>query len=47
MRGRFSPGALVDEWCERHLLARIHRNTLGKLRREIEPVEPTSVPACT
>ncbi len=39
MRGRFSPGAAVDEWCERHLLARIHRNTLGKLRREIEPVE--------
>ncbi|MDI1253583.1 DEAD/DEAH box helicase [Thermomonas sp.] len=39
MRGRFSPGAPQDEWCERHLLARIHRNTLGKLRREIEPVE--------
>ena len=39
MRGRFSPGALQDEWCERHLLARIHRNTIGKLRREIEPVE--------
>ncbi|MEO6155662.1 MAG: DEAD/DEAH box helicase [Thermomonas sp.] len=39
MRGRFSPDAAHDEWCERHLLARIHRNTLGKLRREIEPVE--------
>lgn len=39
MRGRFSPGAPQDEWCERHLLARIHRNTIGKLRREIEPVE--------
>ena len=39
MRGRFSPGAPNDEWCERHLLARIHRNTMGKLRREIEPVE--------
>ncbi len=39
MRGRFSPGAQQDEWCERHLLARIHRNTIGKLRREIEPVE--------
>ena len=39
MRGRFSPGASNDEWCERHLLARIHRNTMGKLRREIEPVE--------
>ncbi|MGV8942584.1 DEAD/DEAH box helicase [Thermomonas sp.] len=39
MRGRFSPGAAQDEWCERHLLARIHRNTIGRLRREIEPVE--------
>jgi ATP-dependent Lhr-like helicase len=39
MRGRFTPGAMGDEWCERHLLARIHRNTLGRLRREIEPVE--------
>ena len=28
-----------DEWCERQLLARIHRNTLGRLRREIEPVD--------
>jgi ATP-dependent Lhr-like helicase len=36
--GRFSPGATQDEWCERHLLARIHRYTLGRLRREIEPV---------
>jgi ATP-dependent Lhr-like helicase len=26
------------EWCNRRLLARIHRATLGKLRREIEPV---------
>ncbi|HTA65055.1 MAG TPA: DEAD/DEAH box helicase [Xanthomonadaceae bacterium] len=26
------------EWCERHLLARIHRYTIGRLRREIEPV---------
>ena len=25
-------------WCERRLLARIHRYTLDKLRREIEPV---------
>ncbi|SDH71292.1 ATP-dependent helicase Lhr and Lhr-like helicase [Pseudomonas benzenivorans] len=38
LRGRFSPGALEEEWCERHLLARIHRYTVGRLRREIEPV---------
>ncbi|MCB1578590.1 MAG: hypothetical protein KDI81_15030 [Xanthomonadales bacterium] len=39
MRGRFSPGSEIEEWCERHLLARIHRYTLKRLRREIEPVE--------
>ncbi|PNE54751.1 ATP-dependent DNA helicase [Paraburkholderia fungorum] len=39
MRGRFSPGASEEEWCERHLLARIHRYTVKRLRREIEPVE--------
>jgi ATP-dependent Lhr-like helicase len=26
------------EWCNRRILARIHRLTLGRLRREIEPV---------
>jgi len=39
MRGRFTPRATVEEWCERHLLARIHRYTVRRLRREIEPVE--------
>jgi ATP-dependent Lhr-like helicase len=38
MRGRYRPGATEEEWCERALLARIHRMTLGRLRREIEPV---------
>ena len=37
LRGRFTPGAASLEWCERRLLARIHRYTLGRLRREIEP----------
>jgi ATP-dependent Lhr-like helicase len=40
MRGPFSPGVTDVEWCERHLLARIHRYTIGRLRREIEPVAP-------
>ncbi len=39
LRGRFTPGATDEEWCERHLLARIHRYTVKRLRREIEPVE--------
>ncbi|WP_329741868.1 DEAD/DEAH box helicase [Dyella sp. A6] len=38
MQGHFSPDAPAVEWCERHLLARIHRYTLGRLRREIAPV---------
>lgn len=37
-RGRFTPGMGETEWCERRLLARIHRYTLDRLRREIEPV---------
>jgi ATP-dependent Lhr-like helicase len=38
MRGRYTPAAASEEWCERHLLARIHRYTIKHLRREIEPV---------
>ena len=41
LRGRFSPEMAADgemEWCNRRVLARIHRLTLGRLRREIEPV---------
>jgi ATP-dependent Lhr-like helicase len=38
MRGRFTPGAEAEEWCERRLLARIHSYTVRRLRAEIEPV---------
>ncbi|MHC8307567.1 DEAD/DEAH box helicase [Pseudomonas sp. PB3P13] len=38
LRGQFSPNAREEQWCERHLLARIHRYTVKRLRREIEPV---------
>ena len=40
LRGRFRSSASDPglEWCERRLLARIHRLTLGTLRREIAPV---------
>jgi ATP-dependent Lhr-like helicase len=44
LRGRFTPRAggtaAVLEWCDRRLLARIHRYTLNRLRAEIEPVSP-------
>ena len=38
LRGRFTPGTAELEWCDRRLLARIHRYTLNRLRAEIEPV---------
>ncbi|HEY1905640.1 MAG TPA: DEAD/DEAH box helicase [Myxococcaceae bacterium] len=38
LRGTFRPGAQELEWCDRRLLQRIHRLTVGRLRREIEPL---------
>ncbi|HEY3011787.1 MAG TPA: DEAD/DEAH box helicase, partial [Gemmatimonadales bacterium] len=42
LRGRFTStsngGSTPLEWCDRRLLARIHRYTLNRLRAEIEPV---------
>ncbi len=46
LRGQFRPrpahlapdAPLPVEWCDRRLLQRIHRLTVGRLRREIEPL---------
>ena len=42
VQGRFTKNTLLAEhdveWCERRLLARIHRYTISRLRSEIEPV---------
>lgn len=38
--GRFDPGDPRPQWCDRRLLARIHRRTLEGLRRLIEPASP-------
>src|SRR5439155_6498013 len=38
LRGKFRPGAKETEWCDRRLLARIHRLTINRLRAEIQPV---------
>src|SRR5260221_179725 len=41
LRGNFTRQPTAEaavEWCERRLLARIHRLTLGTLRKQIEPV---------
>lgn len=40
LQGHFSPDVKEVEWCERGLLARIHRYTLKQLRSEIEAVAP-------
>src|SRR5262249_22252636 len=40
LRGRFTSANQL-EWCDRRLLARIHRYTLNRLRAEIEPVTAT------
>jgi ATP-dependent helicase Lhr and Lhr-like helicase len=39
MRGGFTSPA-ADEWCDRRLLARIHRRTRDKRRAEAQPVPP-------
>jgi len=41
LRGKFTdPVSQETEWCERRLLARIHRLTLGQLRKQIQSVTP-------
>ena len=38
LRGKFRPHATDQEWCDRRLLARVHRLTIDRLRAEIQPV---------
>ncbi len=42
LRGRFTPGSESEEVCNRLVLARIHRDTIGRLRNEIQPVSPAA-----
>jgi ATP-dependent Lhr-like helicase len=37
-RGHFTSGA-TQQWCDRYVLQRIHRETLAKVRAEIEPCD--------
>ena len=43
LRGRFTPGLLDEEFCNRRILARIHRATIGQLRKQIEPVPQSTL----
>ena len=38
LRGSYRPGATGPEFCDRRVLARIHRGTIGRLRQQVEPV---------
>lgn len=46
LRGAFEhPSTSIDydiEWCERRILQRIHKQTIGQLRKQIEPVSPAT-----
>ena len=43
LRGHFRPGATEEEYCDRRILARIHRATINGLRREVVPAPPASL----
>ncbi|MGE5552067.1 MAG: DEAD/DEAH box helicase [Bacteroidota bacterium] len=43
--GEFSPGVVETEWCDVDLLQRIHRMSLAKARKEIEPRGPAAYAA--
>jgi len=44
LQGRFTrKQALKVEWCDRRLLQRIHRRTIGHLREQIRPVAPAEL----
>ncbi len=44
LRGKFTDAASHEtEWCERRLLARIHKLTLGGLRKQIQSVTPAQL----
>ena len=38
LRGTFRSDVTEEEFCDRRILARIHRATIGRLRKEVEPV---------
>jgi ATP-dependent Lhr-like helicase len=40
LRGRYTHRGATVEWCDRRLLARIHRLTLEGARRRVQPAEP-------
>ena len=41
VRGGFRPGGVGVEWCDTEVLRRLRRGSVARLRREVEPVEPS------
>ena len=41
LEGEFRPGGRGREWCDPDVLQTIRRRSLAKLRKEVEPVEPS------
>ena len=42
LRGSYRPGVEGEEFCDRRILARIHRSTIESLRSYVEPVSPAA-----
>ena len=42
LQGSFTPGRREQEYCDRRILARIHRDTITRLRRGVQPVPTAS-----
>jgi ATP-dependent Lhr-like helicase len=43
LEGAFRPGGSNREWCDAEILRQIRRKSLARLRREVEPVEQTTL----
>ena len=42
LRGSYRQGVEGEEFCDRRILARIHRSTIDSLRSQVEPVSPAA-----
>ena len=43
LRGEFRPGGAEREWCDPDVLRLLRRRSLARLRREVEPVDPSAL----
>jgi ATP-dependent Lhr-like helicase len=43
LEGEFRPSGTGSEWCDAEVLRRLRRRSLAALRKEVEPVEPSTL----